>query len=328
MAANMPHDGAAMPHAPQGPSEPIAAKAAVTGPGADDGAVTRRKKIQTRLPQATKDRFARLAERNHLVYGWKVRRLARRADVFLVSFPKTGRTWLRVMLGRSLQRHFGLKGRNLLRYTAATVSHPGLPRILATHDDSPQAKRPDEMLTDKRAYRGSRVVFLVRDPRDVIVSLYHHRASWHRDSDDAYGGTLGEFLGESSGSFDSLLRFYEIWSENREVPAAFLLVRYEDLHTDPARELRRVLDFVGAGGVSDEIIEEAVKFAAFRNMQRLEDEGSLKTKALRVRDAKDPNARRVRRGRVGGHTDELSPELVAELDRRLAESGGPFGYGP
>ncbi len=117
-----------------------------------------------RVPQAAKDRFARLAERNRVVYSLKVRWLARRTDIFLVSFPKTGRTWLRVMLGRALKRHFRLKGRNLLRYTSARVDDTRVPRILATHDDSPQAKSPKQIFASKRAYRRRRVIFLVRDP--------------------------------------------------------------------------------------------------------------------------------------------------------------------
>ena len=38
-----------------------------------------------------------------------VRRLRRprQADVFLLSYPKTGRTWLRVMIGQMLAAHFG-----------------------------------------------------------------------------------------------------------------------------------------------------------------------------------------------------------------------------
>ena len=290
--------------------------------------VTKRTAPRSWLPAAAKDYVARLAERNHIVYAWKVRWLARRTDIFLVSFPKTGRTWLRVLLGRALQQHTGLRGRNLLRYTAARVHHPGLPRMLATHDDSPQAKRADEIIADKRPYRHRRVVFIVRDPRDVIVSLYHHRASWHRGTPDGYEGTLGAFIGEPVGSFDSLLRFYQVWDSARDVPDAFLLVRYEDLHADPGRELRRVLEFIGIGDVTDDLVDDAVKFAAFGNMRRLERRGALKTKALSIRDTADPNARRVRRGRVGGYTDELTPEQIVDLDRRLEATGGVFDYRP
>lgn len=278
------------------------------------------------MPQVAKDRFARLAERNRLAYAVKVRWLSRRADVFLISYPKCGRTWLRVLLGRALKQHYGLTGRNLLRFTAGAVRRPGVPRILATHDDSPQAKRPGEILAGKRAYRRRRVVFLVRDPRDVVVSSYHHRASWHRGTQQGFEGTLAEFLDEPVGSFDSILRFYSVWEAASDVPAAFLLVRYEDLHEDPGRELRRVLEFVGARDVADEVVEDAVRFAAFRNMRRMERRGALKTKALRIRDEADPNARRVRRGRIGGHTAELAPAQVVDLDRRLAEAGGAFGY--
>ncbi len=161
----------------------------------------------------------------------------------------------------------------------------------------------------------------------MIVSLYHHRASWHRGEAMAYEGTLGEFLHEEVGGLESLLRFYEVWDDAHEVPKGFLLVRYEDLHANPAHELRRVLDFVGATDVSDSVVAEAAEFAAFENMRGLEEEGTLQTKALRVRDGDDDEARRVRRGRVGGHVDEMAPDEVAELERRLAAAGSRFGYG-
>lgn len=280
------------------------------------------------VPRPAKDHFARLAERNRHVYGLKIRWLARRTDVFLISYPKAGRTWLRVMLGRALQRQLGIRGRNVLRLTAGKTAFPGLPRILATHDDSPQWKAPERIFADKRAYRGRRVVLLVRDPRDVVVSLYHHRTGWYRGTDQEYVGSIDDFVTERVGGFDSLLRFYEVWDANRAAPEAFLLVRYEDLRADPGGQLRRVLDFVGVGPVGDEVVDEAVRFAGFRNMRRLENRGALRSKALRVRDPDDPSARRVRRGRVGGYRDELSPAVAAELDRRLAESGGVFGYVP
>ncbi|MCZ7534719.1 MAG: hypothetical protein M5T61_01455 [Acidimicrobiia bacterium] len=45
-----------------------------------------------------------------------------------------------------------------------------------------------------------------------------------------------------------------------------------------------------------------------------------------MRDHDDADARRVRRGRVGGHVDEMTPDDVAGLERRLAATGSRFGY--
>ena len=133
------------------------------------------------------------------VLGWYRRR---RSDVVLVSFPKCGRTWLRVMIGRSFQRHFGLPDdADLVELDRLAELDPRVPSVLVTHDDDPQWKAPAEVERDKGSYRHGRVILLVRDPRDVIVSLYHQMGGRR----GAEVGTLGEFVDEPAGGFASLL---------------------------------------------------------------------------------------------------------------------------
>ena len=48
-----------------------------------------------------------------------------------------------------------------------------------------------------------------------------------------------------SAASATLLRFYDVWASRLDAPRASLVVRYEDLHADPAGELRRVLAFAG-----------------------------------------------------------------------------------
>jgi len=279
-----------------------------------------------RVPPQVADAVARLADRIPLLYRAKVRLLARRCDVFIVSFPKCGRTWLRMQLGSTLTEHHGLRVRNLRRLTDADVWHPGLPRILATHDDSPQGKRPHRVMRDKRAYDGSRVILLVRDPRDVMVSLYFHVT---RRRGVAYAGDVMDFMRERTGGLASLLAFYDAWAP-RVAGDDVLLLRYEDMHADPTRELQRVLAFLGMRDVASDVLRRAVQRASFDHLQQLERAGTAGTRALHTASVDDPESYKVRRGKVGGHVDYLEPEDVAAIDRAVARSAGAraMGYVP
>lgn len=278
-----------------------------------------------RAPAAdrAKETVARWAERNPALYFAKVRLLSRRCDAFLISFPKCGRTWLRVMLGHAMADAAGVKVGNPMRFTKAEAVAPGLPRILATHDDSPQSKRADAVLRSKRAYSGAKVVFLVRDPRDVIVSLYFHVT---RRRGRHYEGTLSDFVRDRNGSLASLLAFYDAWVAQDDIPV--LLVRYEAMQEDPGRELQLVLDFVGVRGLAEGAVARAVEQASFERLQRAEREGTANTKALRTSKADDPESFKVRRGKVGGYVDYLTPEDIRFVDAAIAASPGArhLGY--
>jgi hypothetical protein len=278
--------------------------------------------LARRAPAPVKERFAAIATTNRVVYGLKTRYVGRRCDTFLVSYPKCGRTWLRVMLGRALQQQFAFPRKRIMQATNAAVARDGMPRVLATHDDSPQAKTPAQVLTDKSAYNNHRVVLLVRDPRDVIVSLYFHRA--HKLHD--YDGTLTEFVRQDVGGIDTIVRFYNAWDAQRSHLRDLLVVRYEDLHAAPEPELRRLLDFLGLPDVPDDVVAEAVQFAAFSRMKKMERKGTLRTRALQANQPDDPESFKVRNGRVGGYREYLDAADVAFLDEHLRVLAPAFGY--
>lgn len=266
---------------------------------------------------------ARAADHNTLLYGVKVRLLARRCDAFIVSYPKCGRTWLRMMLGVALSEHHGVAVRNLRRFTDADVDHPGLPRILATHDDSPHTKPPHRIMRSKRAYAGTRTVLLVRDPRDVVVSLYFHNT---RRRGLPYDGDLVDFVRDRTGGLASVLAFYDAWTPHLD-ELDVLVVRYEDMHADPARSLQRVLAFLGVDGVDESVVRRAVDGASFDRLQRMERDGSAPTRALRTPAADDPESYKVRRGKVGGYTDYLTAPVITAMDVAIARSSGARALG-
>ena len=262
-------------------------------------------------------------------------------EVYLLSYPKCGRTWLTLQIGRAISQHFGLDVPNLLKLSTFGEQIPEVPHIRLTHDDQPHRKRPHELSTTREKLAGKKVILMVRDPRDVIVSYYHHKSTreplrdfwWfqgkRKETHSRFRGTLAEFLAQDIGGFDTLLRYYQIWLEARHTPAAFMLLRYEDMQADPVGQLRRVLDFMGLAQITDAEVKEAVEYASFRNMRKIEAGEEVKSFKLKAGDVNDPNSFKVRRGKVGGYRDELTPAQIAQLERKMAAGLSAFyGYEP
>src|SRR5689334_16446147 len=66
------------------------------------------------------------------------------ADAVVVSYPKSGRTFVRAMLARLYQRRFGIDERQLLEFPMLRGAPDDVPRVLFTHAGDAM-RRPDEI---------------------------------------------------------------------------------------------------------------------------------------------------------------------------------------
>ena len=149
-----------------------------------------------------------------------------RAQALIVSFPKSGRTWLRLMVGKALCTRFGMPDRKALAIDELS-SRAGLLRTYVTHDGSAieDGYTYRQLPVGKQRYAKKRIVLLTRDPKDVLVSSYFHATRRAR----LYSGDISTFIRDDRYGARKLARFHQIWSEHAHVPAAFMVVRYEDL---------------------------------------------------------------------------------------------------
>jgi hypothetical protein len=86
--------------------------------------------------------------------------------------------------------------------------NPSIPRFFITHDDDPHYKRPCELIKSKKMFSKVKVIFLVRDPRDIIVSLYFHK----RFRDGIYNQSLHDYIRNPIGGFNTLISFDMTWA--------------------------------------------------------------------------------------------------------------------
>jgi hypothetical protein len=261
------------------------------------------------------------------------RRLFSRSDYFcdeayVVSFPKCGRTWLRLMIGRALATHFAVDASvdEMLALKSFSRRCAGVAPVSVTHEDRPHERTGAELARSKERFRHKRVILLIRDVRDVMVSYYFQVSKRDRHR-DANGQDLDTFVRGERGSLDSFLTYYRIWADNRAIPREFMLLKYEDLKSDPVAQLRRVMHCVGVADVTEATLQDAVQFAAFDNMRKLESSGENQRRMLQPGQKDDPESYKVRRGKVGGFRDYLTPETIRYINERAtAELPEFYGY--
>lgn len=257
-------------------------------------------------------------------------------DVYLISYPKCGRTWLRLMIGRAASTHFNLlDDEKILFLEWDARRYPTLPRINVFHDDRPMLKTPQELSTNKTHYKNKDVIFLVRDPRDVMVSSFFEKTTRaglfgdnpyeNRSSD--FQGSLDSFIKQDVGSFDTILTFYNIWAANRNVPKRFLLVRYEDLRANTPDELEKVIFFLGFTSMKRQTINEAVEFSSFDHMRKMEAEGTFATSMLKPADQTNPESFKTRKGKIGGYKEYLNDDQIKYMNEKMRNTLSDFfGY--
>jgi hypothetical protein len=266
--------------------------------------------------------------------GYEDAKKLERADAVIVSFGKSGRTWLRVMLMRYFTQKHGLSSPVMMEFDELNRRHSAIPILFFTHDNYLHDYTGTDMKFDN--YGRSKVVLLVRDPRDTAISQYFqwkHRIRRRKKIINAYPlddlGVYDFIAGEAAG-IPKIIRFMNDWARDLDRFAALSLLRYEDLRADNHREFGRLLSFLGQSPREPEI-EDAVAYASIENMRNLERQNSGKLGfniRLKPADANDPSSFKVRRGKVGGWRDYLTPEEAEKIDRMVqAELSPVFRYG-
>jgi hypothetical protein len=268
---------------------------------------------------------------------------AQRARMLIIGHPKSGNTWLKVMLSRLYQVRHGLAANRLINTDELARKHPDIPRLAASNGyysyegvigDALAPDAPDNPLRHKP------VLFIARNPLDIAVSWYFQftrRQSAAKQElinhfiahpIDRHAVEMWEFVRHSDIGLPFLIDYLNTWRQNVAGLDRAATIRYEDLRAQTAVTLKRVVHLMG-DVFSNEDIQEAVNFGAFDNLRQLESKGFFRQGGMRLRNPRDPNTFKVRRGKVGGYRDYFTPEQAAELEALVAERLSPaFGYTP
>ena len=248
----------------------------------------------------------------------------------VISVPKSGRTWLRAFYAAYFCARYGHQfSLEPERYHDARIPH-----IIYTHDLFEHRTKGrwwdrvrGKFLVPPAELRRAKIVLLVRDPRDAFVSHYVQLSRPSADAPEKLKTiTASEMLRDPLLGIGQMVQTTNDWLREIGDRSIVTLLRYEDLKRAPEEHFRRALAAIGEDEISPEHFAAALEFTQFGNMKKLEAADAFDSKILQTRDKRDPESANVRRGKVGGFTDYLSPEdqVFAAGEMRALDSR--FGY--
>ncbi len=230
-------------------------------------------------------------------YGLRLGEKYEPDDVFVVGYPKSGNTWMQNLLSCI---HFGCDGQrtphsvaqHLVPDVHAQPYHVrfATPMIFKSH----HLPRPD--------YR--RVIYLLRDGRDVMVSYRYYLECMHAATIRSYAEL------KRLSSFGTWHDHVASWLQN-PFGAEVLVVKYESLVQDCVSQLRSICDFVGISA-DERFLQAAAESCSFANLHAKESVSGMCGDWPR-------NKPFFRRGVVGSHRDELEAAFLDDFlgDARL-----------
>lgn len=237
-------------------------------------------------------------------------------DVFLTSYPKSGNTWMRFMLAEVLSGNgFSVTFETIEshipeihQYTARELDRHPEPRLFKSHAPFDR--------------RYGRVIYIVRDPRDVAVSFYHFRTKRGIvEADYPIGEHVEEFLDG--------MHVYGTWAEHvggwlgaREHRSDFHWLRYEDMQDDALAELRDACRFLELD-VSSETLRRAVTKSSADRMRRLEREADENKPVILQGDDDKPF---IRKAESGGWRQELPDHCARQIEEAWEHLMRKFDY--
>ena len=254
--------------------------------------------------------------------------MARVPDViWLASYPKSGNTWLRFLLANLLFGRVAATGdlRKMipdLHWGFDLGDFLGRDWILVkTHS----LFGPELALSE----RTRKVIYIVRNPLDVLVSNLNYSRLLRYDEAAAADETLAQKYADAfiAARGDPAWREtgYGSWVENVESwlsgghGCPVLTVRYEDLLTDTRAEMNRICAFLDVGYDSARI-DAAIRDSSFESMRRLEDKETREKKSGIFYDPARERAyqagfRFMNKGKRGGGKRALTPsQLVRAME--------------
>jgi len=213
-------------------------------------------------------------------------------DVYLVSYPRSGNTWTRLLVGNYITE--GNCTRNSVPDIVPDIHWgdrsvcDGLarPRFIKSH----VAYVPEY----------PKVVYISRDGRDVAVSYFYYYMRLERiDEQTSFSSFLEEF-NRGRVMFGSWSEHVNSWLDSDLED--LLVVRYEDLKADPKNELLRIVRFAGLPA-ADHLADLAVERSTFETWQSSEKRtGGISGARMHARS-----------GAAGQYQQLFSPEELTQF---------------
>lgn len=240
-----------------------------------------------------------------------------REDIFyLVSYPKSGNTWMRFLLGNYLTNG----DVNFSNY------HKVIPDIHRNPQDISVVKYSPVFVKShfdfQKDYKN--IIYIYRDGRDVSVSYYHHLMGKNRLPEGTsfseyfwkYFITGKVFFGDWGGHIVS-------WTQKPKLDRNMMCLSYESLQNDTITCLKKVLEFANVS-IDEQRLLTAIKNSTKENM--IMDEKINRKGSLEHKDVTSENFRFVRKGIVGDWRSQYDNKMLSAFYEKYGAIMVELGY--
>ncbi|CAN1121352.1 Cytosolic sulfotransferase 5 [Linum perenne] len=274
---------------------------------------------------------------------------ARDDDIIITSFMKTGSTWLKALCFSILNTPIGstkiqvqngtkhddnaedqkkdeeeeicedpfaknhpafyVRTLEVQVYTQTPfpdLSEMASPRLLHTH-------LMYHTLPESIKKSGCRIVYITRNPKDTIVSLWHFLKSRMKPEQGPCPFNEEVVEGFCRGVVPSGPFFKHVvgyWNESLKSPDKILFMKYEDLKRDPIGEVKKLAGFIGKPLESEEDVKKVVRMCDLERLKNLDVNKTGVDPWVNM-----PNSTFFRRGVVGDWKNYFTPEMADLVDR-------------
>ena len=277
--------------------------------------------------------------------------------IWLASYPKSGNTWVRALIAALLYSENGVFNFKLLeqilqfpdeRYFSKFTQDMGNLNEIKKYWISAQIEiNKDQKLrffkthhinctigkdhfTDKKNTLAT--IYIVRDPRNLVNSISNHFNKSIEEAKDFIltsriiagtkkdGGMKKDDLKTLIGTWSEHYRF---WKKNND---DYLLIKYEDLISNPLKELLRIINFLKKFtkiNTDETKNNNVINSTNFNKLKTLENEGKFKES---VYDANGKIINFFYKGPKNKWEYSLDSNIKNEIENKLSSEMRELGY--
>lgn len=234
-------------------------------------------------------------------------------DIFISPFAKSGTTWMQQIV-HSLRTRGDMDFDEIMEV---------VPWLEMAHDleidvHAPQKAHPRAFkshMTWDIIPKGARYIYTLRNPKDVVVSDYHFLGGWIFDKDAI---SISEYVQDQYLNSDYYWRHVSSWWSQADNPDV-LFLSFEDMKNDLETTIRIVADFMHIDLDADlqEIAKKHASFAFMKAHNHQFDDHLIRDHCnTKMNLPPDAITSKVQTGKVGGHKQQLSDNLIQAIDKK------------